>query len=723
MPIIIHAEFELGDTLVRYQAPADAPTCVGLVLIPLAHRERTVTPREHLTEDCVTTLPAWMLPVRAWEVDPLVHVHVRGQTHAPAFAGGRTQRGGPATLGLRLQSQQRETTADGSTLIRTVLAADYGLECTHELELRAGEWAFRVRTTARNTGAAPLTLELLTSFSLGGLTPFAAADEPGRLQVHRLRSSWSAEGRHEARSLEDLQLERSWVGHGVSCERFGQVGSMPVSGWFPLLGIEDQVAGVTWGARLALPGSWQLELYRRHDQLAISGGQADREFGHWWKCLAPGETFTSPEAWVTVVAGDFDAACARLNSPLKAPLAAQPAGEQTLPVVFNEWCTSWGSPTHANLLALAERLHGSGVTYMVIDDGWAERTGDGFQQNGDWVLNRRSFPEGLRATAEALRARGFIPGIWFEFEVVNPGAQAWEETTHMLHRDGQPLQVGTRRFWDFRDPWVHEYLAVRLIKLLKDNIIGYLKIDYNDSIGLGHDGAESPGEALRQHLDGVQAFLRRVRRELPELVIENCSSGGHRTEPSMMALTAMSSFSDAHESPDIPLIAANLHRVALPRQSQVWAVLRAADSPQRLTYSLAAAFLGRMCLSGEMHLLSPDAVKWVREAVGLYRELAPILLSGEAPRRTLDCGPSWQQPQGRQAVLFHDPVTGRAFVVWHAFAKPGATLEVELPAGREWRVVRDWTDQPGQAKVQGGKRLQISGLRAFSGGVVVLGLV
>ena len=38
----------------------------------------------------------------------------------------------------------------------------------------------------------------------------------------------------------------------------------------------------------------------------------------------------------------------------------------------------------------------------MIDDGWAERPGDKFQQNGDWRVNRRAFPGGLRATADDL---------------------------------------------------------------------------------------------------------------------------------------------------------------------------------------------------------------------------------------------------------------------------------------------------------------------------------
>src|SRR4029078_7889883 len=106
---------------------------------------------------------------------------------------------------------------------------------------------------------------------------------------------------------------------------------------------------------------------------------------------------------------------------------------------------------------------------------------------------------------------------------------------------------------------------------------GYLKVDYNNSIGIGCDGAESLGEVLRQQMAAVQSFFRMIREEVPELVMENCASVGHRLEPSMLALTSMSSFSDAHECAEIPIIAANVQRALLPRQNQIWVGIAAAD--------------------------------------------------------------------------------------------------------------------------------------------------
>lgn len=471
----------------------------------------------------------------------------------------------------------------------------------------------------------PITLEMLTSFSLGGITPYAKDDAPDRLTVHRYRSNWSAEGRLDSQAIEDLHLERSWIGHGIACERFGQVGSMPVRGFFPFVALEDREAGVFWGAQLACPGSWQMEIFRKDDFVAFSGGPADREFGHWFKTLQPGDGYETPVATIGCIRGNLDQLAQRLTSAQESPLASLPKIENDLPIVVNEWCTSWGNPTAENLLALAKRLQGTPARYLVIDDGWAERlAGADIQSNGDWLVNQSAFPGGLAATCQAIRNHGLIPGIWFEFEVCNPGSKAFALTDHHLHRDGRVLVVGDRRFWDFRDPFTSEYLTTKVTNLLRDNGIGYLKVDYNDTIGIGVDGAESPGEGLRQHLAGVQEFFRRLRTALPDLVIENCSSGGHRLEPSMMALCAMGSFSDAHETLGIPIIAANLQRLILPRQSQIWAVLRKDDTVQRLSYSLAATFLGRMCLSGEIHDLSPAQWRLVVSAMKLYLDI-PIV--------------------------------------------------------------------------------------------------
>jgi alpha-galactosidase len=68
--------------------------------------------------------------------------------------------------------------------------------------------------------------------------------------------------------------------------------------------------------------------------------------------------------------GDLDDLCARLVRMQLRAAEAAPSSEIDLPVICNEWCTSWGDPRHENLVAMADQLQGSGVKYLVIDAGW-----------------------------------------------------------------------------------------------------------------------------------------------------------------------------------------------------------------------------------------------------------------------------------------------------------------------------------------------------------------
>jgi alpha-galactosidase len=711
------SKFTVGDTVVRFDVPAKGKGAPQLSLhpkslAPLKHREFLPLDVEF------AGLPAMWLPIPAWSLDSLVQLKCMEDVYGGGFSQGRTIRGGHSTAVLEFIGQKVQK-KNGSTSVITTLKHPSGLRCEHQLSWQGNVPVFSSRVSVRNSGKKPVTLEMLSSFSLGGMTPYASDDAPDRLLVHRYRSTWSAEGRLDTQGVEDLQLERSWSGAGIACERFGQVGSMPVRGFFPFVALEDKVAGVLWGAQLACPGSWQMEVFRRDDFVALSGGQADREFGQWFKTLKAGDSYDTPVATIGCIKGNIDELAQRLSSAQEGPLANLPKIENELPIVVNEWCTSWGNPTQENLLALAKRLQGTPAKYLVIDDGWAERPSGGCQQNGDWIINRKAFPDGLAATCQAIRDHGLIPGIWFEFEVCNPGSKAFDLSDHHLHRDGRVLQVGSRRFWDFRDPFTSDYLTKKVIHLLRDNGLGYLKVDYNDTIGFGVDGAESAGEGLRQHLEGMQKFFRKLREELPDLVIENCSSGGHRLEPSMMGLCAMGSFSDAHETREIPIIAANVQRLILPRQSQIWAVLRKSDTAQRLAYSLAATFLGRMCLSGEVHDLSPAQWKLTVSSMELYRRVYPIIRDGHSTFHA-ETGKSWRHPQGWQAVLRTAKNGKRALLVAHTFGK-AFPKSVQIPLAESgWKIEETWPVKQGLSASLKGKSLQLDLSGEFRATVISL---
>ena len=681
--------YTLADLVIRY--PHDPATgCLGLEILPAESATDAVPRRKDLHGAPYIDLLPFGEPWSASVVESLVQFKLVGDPYPGAFVQGHSMRQSESVARFASSSQQVIGEPGGKTIITRLTRAD-GCAVEHRLIHRDGDGAFEIRSSFTNGSPAPARLEMLSSFSLAGITPFCADDAPHRLRIHRFRSCWSAEGRLVTESIEDLHLERSWSGAAAFSERFGQTGTMPVRKWFPFVAVEDTAAGVVWGAQLAWAGSWQMEIFRQNDDLAISGGLADREFGHWMKTIAPGETFSAPPAFVSCVKGTLDDLCDRLTKLQHRAADQHPAVEKDMPIVFNEWCTTWGDPSHENLRTIADRLQGTAVRYLVIDAGWYKRDdSDWSSGHGDWIPSTTLFPNGIAATAAAIRERGLIPGLWFEMETVGSQSTAFSLVDHLLQRDGLPVTCRERRFWNLNDPEAVDYLTRRVIDLLEQGGFGYLKVDYNETAGMGFDDPDSLGEGLRKQIEGQYRFFDKIRERLPDLVIENCSSGGHRLEPSMLACSAMSSFSDAHEIPEIPIVAANLHRLILPRQSQIWAVLRPKDTPQRLRYSLAATFLGRMCLSGEVEKL--DALQWsvVQQSMDLYRQVAPIIRHGTS-RTFGKLGPSWRHPQGWQAVRRISDDGKSALLVVHTFANAPASIGIPWPAGT-WQLAGQFSD-------------------------------
>lgn len=678
----------LGPLVARYRHDPTSGRA-DLVLLPAARAEEVVERRAWLKGvEIDAYLEANKIQIAAEKLDSLVQVKELGDDQAPAFSQGSTLRNSPTIDRLRLTDFEVEgDEASGVRVLATFTHAT-GWLVRHELAWSPGRAWVVSKTVVENSTAEPITLELLASFSLAGITPFATDDAPGRLVRHRFRSVWSMEGRLDSQPVEDLQLERSWAGWGVRCERFGSVGSMPVRNFFPFVAIEDTVAKTTWAARLDQPGSWQMEVYRRDDGLAFSGGLADREFGHWLKTIPPGGRFESPRAFLTCVTGGLDEACdALLDAVEREARPVGPRREQGLPIIVNEWATTWGAPTHDNLAAIAERIRDLGARYLVIDAGWfAPETGPWHVAHGDWIASRKHYPQGLRAAADAIRAQGLVPGLWFEMETCGADSTLYKKRPDLfLQRDGRPITASGRRFLDFRKPEVLDYLSERVIGTLREGGFGYLKVDYNETIGIGADGAESLGEGLREHLAGVQAFWRRLREALPDLVVENCSSGGHRLDPSFFAVSEMSSFSDAHESPEIPIIAANLHRLAPVAQSQIWVVLRKGEPRARTIYSLAAGLLGRFCLSGDILDMDSEQERALRRALALFRASEGILEKGTSRRH----GPvvaAYRQAKGWQALARLAEAGDQMLIVAHRFGGDSSeSIEVPVPAG-VWRI-------------------------------------
>ena len=696
-------EYLLGSTALRYLI--DDNQNIALQLLPKHLKDQATAPWENPEEP--------FNPRRNythnWEQGSLVHLHL---THQHLTRPGFSMHRAANSHELKFQDQT-VIEKDGITVINTTLKSAEGYVVYHTITHRSGLRGFEVQTVFANRSSEAVTLDMLTSFVMDGLSPFHNDDAPNTYRLHRFHAGWSLEGKHVCLPIEDLGLEKPWISWLIAdnSERFGSLGSYPVERYFPTAVFEDTATGVLWSAQIAHNATWQMELGRIGDYMTLCGGLGDREFCGWKKTIAVGEAFAAPTAYIAVATGDVDDACAAVTDMQKP--AQKAYGEVGLPTSFNEYCATWGTPTQQKMMNFCECLKEFGIKYLVIDAGWC-KAGNEQAGNGEWLPDLSIFPD-MKAMNREIRKNGMIPGIWFEFEATTEGSELFEPAyDHMkLKRDGLVVKAnGIRSFWDFRRADVREHLYKKVIAFLREYDFGYIKVDYNANIGPHVDGGDSEAEALREHLQAVREFFEQMKRELPDLVIENCASGGHRLEPSMMGVSAISSFSDAHESIEIPYIAANLHRLMLPAQELIWATLHGDDSDDRLFYSLAATFLGRVCLSGPMTELNTAQRAIVKAAMEFYGKLTDVLLNGNS-RICGNRGNNTRHPTGTQVVVRR--TDKQILVIFHAFDQPSGDIEIDLGANA---VI---TDRFGRTNVtvKDGK-LIIHTMDSFTAGAVLM---
>lgn len=673
---------QVGDMVLRYEQETDYATA-GFSVIP-------------------AEMDGQDNKKKFYRINSLVQMKLVGDMYPNCYGNGSSMRNSESSNRLDYKSQIVEET-EGKTVVKTFLEDARGYKVTHVITYYEGDYSFEMKNVVENASDSDITLEMISSFELGNISPFLEGDGPDSLLVHRLRSKWSHEGRLSTETVEDLQLEPSWSTWSVSAERFGQTGSMPVKKFFPFVAVEDKINQVLWGVQLAHEASWQMEVYRQDDALHISGGLADREFGHWTKILKSGEVFETPTAIVSVChGGGIDMICQRLTQAGQKYLQQAPESEQHLPVIFNEYCTTWGCPSHENITGIVNAIRDKGFEYFVIDCGWFKEDGVPWDISmGDYNISPSLFPNGLDKTVQVIKDAGMKPGIWFEIDNIGSAAKAYQNTEHQLKRDGYPVTTYSRRFWDMNDPWVQQYLSEKVIGTLKNYGFEYMKMDYNDTIGIGCDGSESLGEGLRKNMEASVNFVKKVAEEVPGIILENCASGGHKLEPLMMSLCSMASFSDAHECEEIPVIAANLHRAVLPRQSQIWAVIRKTDSVKRIAYSVANTFLGRMCLSGDVTELTKEQWKAIDDGIAFYKQIAPIIKEGYtyhvSPKIT-----SERHLKGWQGIV-RTGDNGQAYVLIHTFhGGYPEIIEIELPEECPQQIAAQYSDDIADVRVENG---------------------
>lgn len=648
--------------------------------------------------------------------EPMVQAAFLGDVYPRDFSAGISMKNAQTCYEFKFEGQTRED-GEAFTEIVTTFRDAGGRVFEHHVKQYPFSEVIECFNVLRNEGTAEVTVEMLSAFSITGLSPFCAENDVDNIFIHRFKNAWSAEGKHEVFSAADLQMEDSWSSFGVRQERIGQVGSMPCRKHMPFYAVEDRTNECVWAVSMEAPASWQMDATHHQASISLTGGSADFNYGHNRRVLSPGGEMKTYSAFITAVKGDFLTACARLTAFYGKKIAPAES-EESLPLIYNDYCCTWGNPSMETLRPLIDECAALGIGYFVTDVGWWRQDERSWYTFGDWVPGKKIFPRGIGELADYISSKGMKAGIWFEFEGVSVDSNLFSEHPEFLmRRDGYVIRHGERTLLDFRKQEVRDYLYTRVIKLLKENGFKYIKIDCNESVGIGADGADSYGAALAEHMEQVLNFFKRIREEIPDIVMEVCSSGGLRLEPKFLSLGSMASFSDAHLGPEGAPIAVDLHRYMHPRQMQIWATLLEEYSLERIYFTIAKGMLGRYCVSGDIVSLSAAKKTALRESLDFYRAIAPIIKEGDTLIISDGEVNSLRHIKGSQYLIRFSP--DRDAAVLYYFSYGTGALEIREDILKDYGITREFGLN--RAKKRGESIRIDAAAGEYCGGAILLG--
>ena len=514
----------------------------------------------------------------------------------------------------------------GRKLVITTEDQPTGLIARSHLQFYDGIPVVRSYTEVINQGKAPLILEYVSSFALTGIEKEGEGLPEEKLQVLIAHHGWEKEFCFKRHSLADFGMQTT---QDLPWRQSSQVISVSNTGnwscqrYLPMGAVINQSAGSALFWQIEQNGSWYWEISDQagHMYLQLSG--PNEQYSHWYKRLLPGESFTSVPAAVGSVLGDIDEIGAALTA-YRRKIRRPNRDDEELPVIFNDYMHSvYGNPTTEKELPLIKKAAQAGCRYYVIDCGWYS-DGEWWSGVGEWIPSQKRFPGGLKALLDKIREAGMIPGLWLELEVMGihcPKARQvpsdWFFTRH-----GALVMDRSRYQLDFRNPQVIGHANEVIDRLVRDYGIGYIKMDYNIEPGMGTEWmADSPGDGLLGHNRAYLAWLESVFDRYPDLVIENCSSGGLRMDYAMLSRYSIQSTSDIEDHLMYATVAANAPMALTPEQAAIWSYPSSEGDEEETIFNMVSCLLMRIHQSGPLADLDPARYALVKEALELYRKI------------------------------------------------------------------------------------------------------
>ncbi|NID06846.1 alpha-galactosidase [Luteibacter jiangsuensis] len=500
-----------------------------------------------------------------------------------------------------------------------------------------------------NTGAQALTIDAAAA---------ATWNLPrGDYSLRYLTGTWAGEWH--------LQTRAVTPGATVLESRRGSTGDEN-NPWFAI-GRGDawnEEHGDVWFGALAWSGSWRIQVDEDIlGQVRVTGGYNPFDFAY---RLPPGQALETPVFYAGYTGQGIGAASRLLHRFERERVLPGGTAAKLRPVLYNSWEATEFKVDEAGQERLAEKAAALGVERFVVDDGWFGARDNDHAGLGDWVVNRRKFPNGLKPLIDKVHGLGMSFGLWVEPEMVNPDSDLYRaHPDWVLHFPGRQRSEGRHQLvLNLAREDVKAHVLAVLDGLLKDNDIQFLKWDYNRNWSEPGWPQMSPDEQQKVYVAYVRNLydiLRELRARHPGVEIESCSGGGARVDLGIMALTDEVWPSDNTDPSDRLSIQDGFSYAYAPATMMAWVTgspnwVNARSSS--LDFRFLSAMQGGLGIGANLLEWSPAEEATARNYVAAYKTIRATVQRGALYRllSPQDRAP-WSATEsvagdGKQAVLF-----------------------------------------------------------------------
>ena len=402
--------------------------------------------------------------------------------------------------------------------------------------------------------------------------------------------------------------------------------------------IAPEEFGEVWFGALAWSGSWRFTIEEtQFDFVRVTGGFNPFDFGY---KLKPGEHLETPVFYGGYSNHGLGGASRLLDHYEVAHILPHAPNPKPRPVIYNSWEATEFNVDDAGQMALAEKAASIGIDRFVMDDGWFGQRKTDNAGLGDWYVNPKKFPNGLKPLIDKVHSLNMDFGLWVEPEMVNPDSDLYRKHPDwVLNFPGRPrTEQRTQMILNLARPDVRDYVEGFLDKLLTENDIAFLKWDYNrnwSEPGWDQVPADEQKKVYVEFIRNLYSILAELRKKHPNVEIESCSGGGGRVDLGILQYTDEVWPSDNTDPFDRLIMQDGFTYAYTPQVMMAWVT----DSPHwlnfrstTLVYRMLSSMQGSLGIGANLNHWTAEDFATAKRLIAAYHSAQRTIVQGDLYR-------------------------------------------------------------------------------------------